>query len=68
MSVAQESSTRKADFAAANTANPSLLLAIEWLQKNTPMSRMTQLEISETIRDAVSAGVMTFKWGATTIP
>jgi hypothetical protein len=68
MSISQESSTRIADYKTALGNNASLGTAILWLRQHTPASRLTDMEVSEIIRDATAAGVMTFKWSGTTIP
>jgi hypothetical protein len=68
MTISQESATRLADYHTALSNNASLGTAILWLRQHTPASRLTDMEVSEIIRDATAAGVMTFKWGGTTIP
>jgi hypothetical protein len=68
MAKSQESATRANDAKTATTSNASLATAITWLRLNTAMSRLTDLEINETIRDAVSSGLFTIKYNGTTIP
>jgi hypothetical protein len=67
MAISQESKTRDADPKAALTANANLGPAIAWLRQHTPMSRLTDLEINEVIRDAV-AGPFTLKYNGNAIP
>jgi hypothetical protein len=57
MAKSQESPTRAADAKAALTSNSSLQPAITWLRQNTAMSRLSDLEINEVIRDAKNSGL-----------
>jgi hypothetical protein len=68
MAKAFESATRFNDSKTATTSNASLATAIVWLRQNTAMARLSDLEINETIRDAVSSGLFTIKYNGTTIP
>lgn len=68
MAKSQESSTRANDAKNATTSNANLGLAISWLRQNTAMSRLTDLEINEAIRDAVASGLITMKYNGNTIP
>jgi hypothetical protein len=68
MSKAMESSTRLSDYKTSLSGNASLVAAVAWLKANTAMSRLSDVEITEAIKDAVNVGSMTMKWSGTTIP
>jgi hypothetical protein len=68
MSKAMESATRLSDYKTSLSGNASLVAAVAWLRANTAMSRLTDVEVTEAIKDAVNVGSMTMKWSGTTIP
>jgi hypothetical protein len=68
MPIAQESSTRLSDYRTSLSGNASLAAAVAWLRAHTAMSRLTDVEVTEAIKDAVNAGSLTAKWSGTTIP
>lgn len=68
MSKSQESSSRLSDYKTSLSGNASLAAAVAWLRANTACARMTDVEVTEMIKDAVNAGSMTMKWSGTTIP
>jgi hypothetical protein len=66
--MTQFSATRLADFATAETNNSHLAPAILWLKNNTPLARLSDLEIWETIANAVTNGTFVITYGGNSIP
>jgi hypothetical protein len=63
-----ESATRLTDYRNSLSGNASLAAAVSWLRQHTACDRLTDVEVTEMIKDAVNIGSMTMKWSGTTIP
>lgn len=62
------STTRLADFATAQTNNVHLAPAITWLKANTPLGRLSDLEVWELLANAVTNGTFVITYGGNSIP
>jgi len=69
--MTQFSTTRIADKSTATGGNAQLTLAMHWLRNNTPMYRLTELEVYETLQ-AMSAASSVWttmpKFNSVTVP
>lgn len=54
--MTQFSTTRVSDKATAITSNAQLQPAMTWLRVNTPMSRLTELEVYEILQAIAASG------------
>ena len=66
--MSESSNTRVADHAAALAANSHLAPAITWLQTNTHLGRLGQIELQEAITKAVTNGTFLISFGGNSIP
>lgn len=69
--MTQFSTTRIVDKSTATTGNAQLTAAMHWLRNNTPMSRLSELEVYETLQAmAAASSVWTTmpKFNTVTVP
>ena len=66
--MSEFSTTRLADFATAETNNAHLGPAIAWLKSNTPLVRLSDIELYETIQNAVTNGTFVITYGGNSVP
>lgn len=66
--MSEFSTTRLADFATAETSNTHLGPAIAWLQANTPIGRLSSLEIYEALLNATANGGFAVTFNSNSVP
>ena len=66
--MSEFSTTRLADAATAYAANAHLEPAMLWLRNNTPLGRLSELELYEAIANAVTNGTFVITYGGNSIP